>query len=129
MIPTLGRRQSPLSEAALRAAAERDGRREAERQIAPPGFSEHHLGTALDFGIGAPVGVDFARTPQAAWLAARAAEFGFALSYPPGSESVTGMVAEPWHYRYVGREHATNAKAAGIALETYLEKLPGASRP
>ncbi|MFZ3009861.1 MAG: M15 family metallopeptidase [Candidatus Microsaccharimonas sp.] len=44
---------------------------------------------------------DFERTPEYSWMVAHAAIFGFALSYPEGND--TGLVFEPWHWRFVGR--------------------------
>jgi D-alanyl-D-alanine carboxypeptidase len=67
---------------------------------APPGFSEHHSGHAVD--IGAPdcaaLEVEFEQTAAYAWLTARAGEFGFRLSYPRGNRC--GYQYEPWHWCY-----------------------------
>lgn len=65
---------------------------------APPGYSEHHTGRALDVstpGVAALV-VEFAQTPAFAWLAAHADDFGFRLSYPDGNAQ--GFAYEPWHW-------------------------------
>lgn len=64
----------------------------------PPGFSEHHTGRALDLttpGCG-PLTEAFEGTAAFAWLAARAAGFGFSLSYPRGNPK--GVAFEPWHW-------------------------------
>jgi D-alanyl-D-alanine carboxypeptidase len=65
---------------------------------APPGFSEHHTGRAVDLAtIGCRrLEVDFELTPAFAWLTTHASEFGFRLSYPVGNES--GYQYEPWHW-------------------------------
>ena len=65
---------------------------------APPGFSEHHTGRAVDLATTGCRRLDeeFAQTPAFAWLTARAREFGFRLSYPPGNE--LGYQYEPWHW-------------------------------
>ncbi|MDN5865082.1 MAG: M15 family metallopeptidase [Gammaproteobacteria bacterium] len=67
---------------------------------APPGYSEHHSGRAVD--IGTPddplLEASFADTPAFAWLVRRAGEFGFVLSYPEGNQS--GYRCEPWHWCY-----------------------------
>ncbi len=78
-------------------------RQEAERTLAPPGHSQHQLGTAIDFGS---IDVSFARTAAGRWLLANAWRYGFSLSYPEGQEGLTGYSWEPWHYRYVGRPAA-----------------------
>jgi zinc D-Ala-D-Ala carboxypeptidase len=65
-----------------------------------PGYSEHHTGRAID--VGAPGSTvleeEFERTAAYSWLQARAAEFGFRLSYPRGNS--TGYLFEPWHWCY-----------------------------
>lgn len=78
-------------------------REEALRTLAPPGHSQHQLGTAVDFGS---IDLSFARTPAGRWLAANAWQHGFSLSYPEGLEWLTGYSWEPWHYRYVGKPAA-----------------------
>jgi D-alanyl-D-alanine carboxypeptidase len=67
---------------------------------APPGFSEHHSGRALDLTCpqGPVLEVEFAQTPAFAWLSAHAGSFGYALSYPPGNRF--GYQYEPWHWCY-----------------------------
>jgi len=77
------------------------GKKEAERVSAAPGASQHQLGTAIDFGS---ITDAFAATQASAWLSANAGRFGFSLSYPKGSESLTGYVWESWHYRYIGKD-------------------------
>ena len=67
---------------------------------APPGYSEHHTGRAIDItthGV-APFALEFEDTPAFAWLTANAARFGFVLSYPPGNPY--GYQYEPWHWFY-----------------------------
>jgi D-alanyl-D-alanine carboxypeptidase len=78
-------------------------REEVERDLAPPGHSQHQLGTVIDFGS---VEASFAETRAGKWLSANAWRYGFSLSYPKGSESRTGYIYEPWHYRWVGRNAA-----------------------
>lgn len=75
------------------------GEKEASRFSARAGFSQHQLGTVVDFS---PVEDAFADTAAGKWVAANAARFGFSLSYPEGMEDVTGFVGESWHYRYIG---------------------------
>ena len=67
---------------------------------AAPGWSEHHAGTAMDIGTPGepPAEESFEATPAFAWLHRRAAEFGFAMSYPRGNRH--GIVYEPWHWRW-----------------------------
>jgi D-alanyl-D-alanine carboxypeptidase len=97
---------------------------------APPGHSEHQLGTTVDFGspeLATLVGDDaiefhtnFYLTSEGEWLAQHAHEYGFVLSYPRETFELTGMYYEPWHYRYVGQELATMLYEQGISLINYL---------
>jgi D-alanyl-D-alanine carboxypeptidase len=79
------------------------GREAADRVSAQPGKSQHQLGTTIDFGS---ITDAFASTPAGKWLARRAWEFGFSLSYPDGHETLTGYRYESWHYRYITKEAA-----------------------
>ncbi len=93
---------------------------------APAGFSEHQLGTVVDFGspeLGDIVGVEdiefhtyFYKTSEGAWLLENAHRYGFTLSYPFEATEVTGFFYEPWHFRYVGEEMATLLHELGISL-------------
>jgi zinc D-Ala-D-Ala carboxypeptidase len=71
---------------------------------APPGFSEHHTGLAIDFGDrkvpGCNLEACFATTPVGKWLLENARSHGFELSFPAGNGQ--GVSYEPWHWRYVG---------------------------
>ena len=73
-------------------------RARAVRTVAPPGYSEHHTGRALDLACPECLPVDkrFADTPAFAWLSERAREFGFSMSYPRGNPF--GIRFEPWHW-------------------------------
>jgi zinc D-Ala-D-Ala carboxypeptidase len=81
---------------------------ERARPSAPPGFSEHHTGLAVDFGDrkvpGCNLAVCFATTPVGQWLLANARTYGFELSFPAGNSQ--GVMYEPWHWRYVGGQSA-----------------------
>lgn len=77
------------------------GKEAADRESAKPGFSQHQLGTAVDFGS---ISDSFTGTPMERWLRRRAWEFGFSLSYPEGKEAETGYRYESWHYRFIGRD-------------------------
>jgi len=93
--------------------------------VAPPGASEHQSGLAVDLawlkGSTLVRGTDLGRSPAGAWLKRHAAEFGFIVRYPPGTQRITGIAFEPWHFRYVGVEAATGvAKTKSKTLEEYL---------
>ncbi len=96
-------------------------REEVERELAPPGHSQHQLGTAVDFGSVEP---SFAGTKAGVWLARNAWRYGFTLSYPRGSEPETGYAYEPWHYRWVGRSAAELIEACfGGSQQAFLSFL------
>ncbi|MBT0961424.1 M15 family metallopeptidase [Denitromonas iodatirespirans] len=69
---------------------------------APPGFSEHHTGCAVDISTPGSLALDvtFEHTPAFVWLRACAADFDFRLSYPVGN--ACGFQYEPWHWCFVG---------------------------
>lgn len=94
----------------------------AAREVARPGTSEHELGLAADIateGYG-ELEAEFAETPIADWLRRHCAEYGFILRYPEDSADITGVIFEPWHFRYVGREAAGYIMENGLTLEEFL---------
>lgn len=98
-----------------------DPKAEAARHVAVPGTSEHELGLAVDFNS-----VDeqtFRNTAEAKWLAEHCTEYGFVIRYPEDKESVTGIIYEPWHLRYVGVENAKRMKELNMCLEEYVDRL------
>jgi D-alanyl-D-alanine carboxypeptidase len=107
----------------------------AEKLSARPGHSEHQLGLAADFsakGQGCVILTCFGNTQAGRWLEQNAHEYGFILRYPKGFRAITGFQYEPWHFRYVGIELATEMKTKGIrTLEEFwgLEPAPDYSAP
>ena len=91
---------------------------------AVPGQSEHQTGLCLDFASGEEdeyLTEAFEDTKAFAWLSENAYKFGFILRYPKGMEHITGYTYEPWHYRFVGREAATDIYVGQMTLEQYLQ--------
>ncbi|MBQ8503637.1 MAG: M15 family metallopeptidase [Clostridia bacterium] len=88
--------------------------------ILPPGTSEHNLGLAMDI---CNTYDSFAGQKEFAWLTEHAHEYGFILRYTAEKQSVTGIVPEPWHWRYVGVEYAEKIKNSGLCLEEYLDSV------
>ena len=95
---------------------------EAGTVVAVPGTSEHQLGLAVDV-------VDInnqnlteeqEKTPTQKWLMANSWRYGFIHRYPNGKSDITGIIYEPWHYRYVGKDVAQEIFNKGITLEEYL---------
>ncbi len=91
--------------------------------VAEPGTSEHALGLALDLISNQYSELDKGQetTKEAKWLKENCYKYGFILRYPPEKTEITGIVYEPWHYRYVGVEDATKIMELGVTLEEYLE--------
>ena len=87
-----------------------------------PGTSEHQLGLAIDILDVNNSELDLTQswTETQRWLSAHCAEYGFILRYPDGTSDITGIIFEPWHYRYVGKELAQKITASGLTLEEYL---------
>lgn len=86
----------------------RGSKKAAAKWSAPPGYSEHHTGYALDIADqqrpATDLNTSFQQTPAYRWLAANAVNYGFELSFPPNNWQ--GVSFEPWHWRYVGSDRA-----------------------
>lgn len=94
----------------------------AKTSVAYPGTSEHQLGLAADI-----VSLHYQildegqlKTAEQQWLMKNCWKYGFILRYPTGKQDITGVIFEPWHYRYVGVEAAKEIMEKGITLEEYL---------
>jgi D-alanyl-D-alanine carboxypeptidase len=104
---------------------EETAKQQAALSIAIPGTSEHQLGLAVDI-----IDTDLwvldsrqAELPAQKWLMEHSWEYGFILRYPYNKIDVTGIIYEPWHYRYVGKTVAKEIHELGICLEEYLDML------
>lgn len=93
---------------------------EAATISAIPGTSEHELGLAMDLTIDGSLTSDFESTTQGQWFLKHCNEYGYIHRYPKGSEMITGIIYEPWHFRYVGKEIAADMAAKNVStLEEY----------
>lgn len=99
-------------------------REEAEKltlqKINKPGTSEHNLGLAVDFNN---VDYNFEKSKEYKWLMENAENYGFILRYPREKKDITKVDYEPWHWRYVGEEHAKKMNELNMCLEEYVEYL------
>ena len=95
---------------------------QAAQSVAYPGTSEHQLGLAADI-------IDYnyteldegqEKTETQQWLMENSWRYGFILRYPNGTTDITGIIYEPWHYRYVGTHFAKAIYDKGITLEEYI---------
>lgn len=92
----------------------------AEQWMAIPGTSEHQLGIAVD------INADTTKSSSDdvySWLAENAHKYGFIKRYPSDKTDITGVINEPWHYRYVGKEAALEIYSQGMCLEEYIDTL------
>lgn len=96
---------------------------EAGTAVAIPGTSEHEIGLAVDICDSDYQNLDDrqADTVTQKWLMEHCCDYGFILRYPADKVEVTGIMYEPWHYRYVGRDNAQAMKAGNLCLEEYLQ--------
>lgn len=87
--------------------------------VALPGHSEHHLGIAVDINNKSTT------TSQEVykWLSNNAYKYGFIKRYPGDKIEITNIHSEPWHYRYVGYEHAKYIYEHNLCLEEYIDIL------
>ncbi len=97
----------------------------ASTHVTVPGASEHQIGLALDIVSTTHYTLNYAfgDSPAGKWLANNSYKYGFTLRYPEGFSNITGIIYEPWHFRYVGVEAATYMKQNNITLEELIAQL------
>ncbi|MBE9012924.1 M15 family metallopeptidase [Pseudanabaenaceae cyanobacterium LEGE 13415] len=115
LMPISGFRSISTQAALFARQTERQGSKAAAAKwSAPPGYSEHHTGYAIDIADRqhpeTELKQSFANTSAYRWLTTHAKQFGFELSFPP--HNLQGVSYEPWHWRYVGSERSTQIFAA-----------------
>jgi len=93
----------------------------AEAYVAVPGTSEHQLGLAVDINAD---GIRSTGEVVYSWLEQNSYKFGFIRRYPAAKTEITGVMDEPWHFRYIGVDEATKIYQQGICLEEYLQLSP-----
>lgn len=85
-----------------------------------PYSSEHQAGLAMDLSTNGQLEQWFGSTAQGKWLAAHCSEYGYILRYTKEKQKYTGVIYEPWHFRYVGSpELAKDITASGLSMEEY----------
>ena len=94
----------------------------ADLLVALPGTSEHQLGLAMDVAQrgSSQLNAAFGKTKAGIWVSENAHRFGFVVRYQLSYENITGYAYEPWHIRYVGKEHAKGIFESGVPMETYM---------
>ena len=101
----------------LQGMTEDEAKTNAEKRIEPAGCSENGAGLSIDI-VSASAG--FSSTDEYKWLVNNAHKYGFILRYPEDKTDVTGLIYQPWHWRYVGIEVANEMKSNNLCLEEYL---------
>lgn len=101
----------------------KEAKKKAGTVVALPGTSEHEIGLAVDI-----VDVKYQlleenqeKTETQKWLMKNCWKYGFILRYPKDKQEITGVIYEPWHYRFVGKENAKMIMKNNLCLEEYLE--------
>lgn len=117
--------QERIDELRAQGYSKKDAKAKAATSVARPGTSEHQLGLAVDIVDKSHQMLDAAQeyTPVQQWLLENSWKYGFILRYPNQKSSLTGIIYEPWHYRYVGQAAAQEIHERDICLEEYLEDL------
>ena len=96
-----------------------DGVKKADTYSARPGHSEHNTGLAVDINT-ASSSAHFEKTKEYDWLINNSYKYGFILRYPEDKMFITGYKYEPWHYRYLNIEVATEIHELDVTYEEYL---------
>ena len=94
--------------------------RKVREAFAYPGTSEHQLGIALDVMNPTDLYYQKGLTNSIRWLHEHCWEYGFIIRYPEGKSHITGIIYEPWHFRYVGKEAAQFIMDEGLCFEEFL---------
>lgn len=107
-----------------RGYSQEEAEEQAGKEVAVPGTSEHQLGLALDIVDVNNQNLNKTQEDTAVqkWLMEHSWEYGFILRYPNDKGDVTGIIYEPWHYRYVGKDAAREIYESGLCLEEYLDQ-------
>lgn len=127
IVPVSGWRSAEEQQEIWDGSTRENGAEFTRKYVALPGCSEHQTGLAIDLALRAD-SIDFIR-PEFPYdgicgrFRALAADYGFVERYKSGKEDITGIAAEPWHFRYVGRPHARIMCDMGLCLEEYVEYL------
>ena len=109
--------ENKLQSFILQGQSQDEAKVSTEKRVEPAGCSENGAGLAVDV-LSASAG--FASTDEYKWLVANAHNYGFVLRYPEDKTEITGMIYQPWHWRYVGIDVATEMKEQNLCLEEFL---------
>lgn len=127
LIPVSGYRTLTEQKQIYASSLERHGEEFTRDYVALPDCSEHQTGLAIDLALNREP-VDFIRPyfPEdgvCGRFREKMISYGFIQRYPEHKEDITGIAAEPWHFRYVGIPHAAVMKERDLCLEEYIDYL------
>ena len=96
-----------------------------EGLTAKPGHSEHHTGLTFDIRISVKdkPEIEYLNDTEQAWITENCAKYGFILRYTDDNKDITGILNEDWHFRYVGKAHASYMAENDLCLEEYVDML------
>jgi len=100
----------------------KEGKEEADKYSARPGFSEHQTGLCVDIDDKNLNYEDFYKSSSYEWMINNSYKYGFILRYPKDKENITGYIYESWHYRYVGIDIAKYIHDNNITFDEYYSK-------
>ena len=127
LIPVSGYRTLAEQKQIYASSLAENGEEFTRKYVALPDCSEHQTGLAIDLALNREP-IDFIRPSFpgdgiCGLFREKMISYGFIERYPEGKEDITGIAAEPWHFRYVGLPHAAIMKLHGFCLEEYLDYL------
>lgn len=98
---------------------------EGMQWVAKPGYSEHQTGYAFDLSLISPEGnmYDYDGSGNYSWINENCSRYGFVVRYDDKKKEITGIANEPWHFRYVGQQHAVYMVQNNLCLEEYIDLL------
>ena len=120
-----GHRTAEFQQHLFDQSAARNGLDHAKQFVAQPGGSEHHTGLVVDLSVMLSDGSsrDYDGTGEYAWINENCHNYGYIVRYAADKASLTGIADEPWHFRWLGVPHATQAVKEGLCMEEYIDYL------
>lgn len=127
LIPVSGYRTLNEQKQIYASSLAENGEEFTRKYVALPDCSEHQTGLAIDLALNQEpldfIRPYFPRDGICGRFREKMISYGFVERYPEGKEDITGIAAEPWHFRYVGLPHAAIMMLRGYCLEEYIDYL------
>lgn len=127
IVPVSGFRTRKEQEQIWTDSVQANGLEFTKKYVAVPGHSEHQTGLAIDLAQKKDridfICPEFPYTGKFLEFRKKAPEYGFVERYIKGKEKITGISAEPWHFRYTGYPHSVIMTEKDMVLEEYIDFL------